>query len=141
MFRETMLCPLKDDIWDEWLRAAGPVRSIGTWERRGVPLGIEVPIESHGVFSGMEEEYTARDVEEACCMGLENHTSFCDEFEEAKKELERKMEAGCGVEISWDEAARKDPQDSVSKVALIGKTKQDGSVTRRVVVDLRKAGC
>ena len=41
-------CPLEDNIWDEWLRAAGDLeKSIGTSARRGVPLGIEVRLSQH----------------------------------------------------------------------------------------------
>ena len=49
--------------------------------------GIEVPIECPAIEEE-EEEYSTPDVEEACCTGVKNYTSFYDEFEEAKKELE-----------------------------------------------------
>ena len=48
-------CPLEDDIWDEWLRAAGDLEKfIATWARRGVSLGSRS--QSSGVFLSVEEE-------------------------------------------------------------------------------------
>ena len=62
-------CPLEDDIWERWLLEAGdPEKSIGPWARQGVPLGIEVPIDAHGIFPKIEEErgdQAAPDVQEA----------------------------------------------------------------------------
>ena len=62
-------------------------------------------------------------------------------FETFVKELERYLKADYGIEVKWDEAARKDPQGSVPKMALVVQTKQHGSVTRRIVVDARTIRC
>ena len=114
-------CPLEDDIWDEWLRAAGD------WELR--------TIGSNAVFPSVDEEKEAQ----AFCTGFKNFTSFHEDVEEAKKELERLKEVGYSIEIKWDQVVRNDAQGNVSKMALIVKTKQNGSVKRRIIVDLRRS--
>ena len=137
-------CSLEDDIWERWLLVAcDPEKSLEPWARQGVPLGIEVPIDVHGIFPKIEEErgdQAAPDVQEAFMSGLKNYTSFYDDYEGAKKEVERYLAAGYGIEVEWSKAMVKDPHGSISKLALIVKSKQDGTVKRLIIVDLRRSG-
>ena len=54
--------------------------------------------------------------------------------------MERYLAAGYGIEVEWSKAMGKDPLGSISKMALIVKAKQDGTVNRRIIVDLRRSG-
>ena len=120
-----------------------PRSPIGPWARQGVPLDIEVPIDAHGIFPKIEEErgdQAAPDVQEAFMSGFKNYSSFYEDYEEAKKEVERYLAAGYGIEVEWSKALSKDPHGSISKMALIVQAKQDGTVKRRIIVDLRRSG-
>ena len=137
-------CPLEDDIWERWLLKTGdPEKSIGPWARQGVPLGIEVPIDAHGIFPKIEEErgdQAAPDVQEAFMSGFKNYSSFYDDYEGAKKVARSATSAGHGIEVEWSKAMEKDPHGSISKMALIVKSKQDGTVKRRIIMDVRRSG-
>ena len=53
--------------------------------------------------------------------------------------MERYLAAGYGIEVEWSKALGKDPHGSISKMALIVKAKQDCTVNRRIIVDLRRS--
>ena len=55
-------------------------------------------------------------------------------------EVEPYLAAGYGIEVEWSEAMGKDPLGSISKMALIVIAKQDGTVNRRIIVDLTRSG-
>ena len=62
------------------------------------------------------------------------------ESEDATKEFDRYVDAGCALRSVGTKLRGRTRKGSVSKMALIVATKQDGSVKRRVVVDLRRSG-
>ena len=91
-------CPLEDDTCDECDHKLRP-------------------IEPHGILPSNEAdklEYTDPDVEEACCTGFQNYTSVNEEYDEGEDGARTMdIEAGYRIEVSWDDAARKDPRGPV----------------------------
>ena len=59
--------PLEEDIWDRWLELAeDPEKCISKWARDGVPLGVEVSIDSCGIspeIDDQRDDYEATTVE------------------------------------------------------------------------------
>ena len=71
---------------------------------------------------------------------LQDYSSFYDYYEGTKKEVESYVAASYGIKVEEYKAMEKDPQGPISKMALIVKSKQDGMVKRRIIVDLRRSG-
>ena len=86
-------------------RAGDPEKFIGPWARQGVPLGIEMPIVAHGILPKTEEkrgDQAAPDMQEAFMSGFKNYLSLYDDKKGAKKEVERYLAVGCGIEVYLD---------------------------------------
>lgn len=108
--------PLDGALIDAWLRAAGdPEVSLGPWVTHGVPLGIEAPIPTHGVFPSVDdtpEPYGAPPLEEAFVEGIANYASFTAQDEDARFELDRYIQAGFGEVVDFHEAPKAHPARS-----------------------------
>ena len=134
--------PLRDNMWDAWRQAArDPEQFIGQWVREGVPMGMEVPIPTCGIFPQVEAPMPSEermDLLEA--LHLRNYTSVEDQKEEAGIEVERYLEKGFCKVLPWEVIHQNFPVGTASKLALILKQKPDGTTKRRIVIDLRRSG-
>lgn len=95
-----------------------------------------------GIFPETDEEDTV--MGEAPPMdlmqGTRNYASFYDLIEAAEEELTRYVQKGFAVIKDGDWIKQRFGSGTVSKMALIQKTKDDGRVKNRVVVDLLRSG-
>ena len=66
-------------------------------------------------------------------LGLSHYKSFTDEPEHARTELSRLVEEGFAVVLPTNEANSMHKHGTVSKLALLVKEKDDGSVKRRII--------
>ena len=73
-------------------------------------------------------------------LGMENYKSFTDEPEHAKAELGRLVAEGFAVVLPTNKASAMHQRGTVSKLALLVKAKEDGSVKRRIIIDLLRSG-
>ena len=117
---------------------------MAEWAETGVPLGMNEPIPpSNGVFP-QTGEVTKDYMEEAPEIEMQSHVtnykSFVGAPEDAEIEVQRYVEKGFAILMDWSEVQTHFDWGTVSRLALIVKTKQDGSVKRRVVVDLLRSG-
>ena len=137
--------PLNIDLWRGWFKATGdPDYHVAEWAENGVPLGMNVPIPlSNGVFPASGEtslEMTEEAPEIEMQSHVTNYKSFIDAPEDAEIEVQRYVEKGFAILMDWDEVQSYFDRGTVSRLALILKTKADGSIKRRVVVDLLRSG-
>ena len=112
------------------------------WIRKGVPLGMNCKIPTCGIFPETMEEDNI--IGEAPPMDLmrdtHNYASFYDLIEAAEEELGRYVQKGFAVIKDKKWITESFGSGTVSKMALIQKTKDDGRVKNRVVVDLLRSG-
>ena len=135
--------PLNTRLWEAWIKASGdPERHVVEWARKGVPLGMNCPIPTCGIFPTMPEEDSA--MEDAPIMdllqGTKNYSSFYDLIEAAEEEIGRYVKKGFAVVKDADWLSRRFGTGTVSRMALIQKTKDDGRVKNRLVVDMLRSG-
>lgn len=137
--------PVNVDLWRGWFRATGdPDHHVAEWAENGVPLGMNVPIpSSNGIFP-TSGEISLELMEEAPEIEMQSHVtnykSFVDAPEDAEIEVQRYVEKGFAILMDWEEVQSHFDRGTVSRLALILKTKADGSIKRRVVVDLLHSG-
>ena len=123
--------------------AGDPETSLKDWCQKGVPLGIEVEIPTNSIFPAIVDNDQPLDVpcaSEIVATGAANYTSIYDNWEDAKIELDRYVAAGYGRVVPGQTVIEHYGDGSISKMAIILKTKEDGSVKRRIIVDLRRSG-
>ena len=136
--------PIQGHLFQSWLDQAGdPEKHISEWVYEGVPLGIEQDIPSCGIFPTAEHGEPERDlvgVVEAAQAGFFNYASFHEFDADARIELDRVLQAQFAVSLSSTEVLERFPDGSVARMAIIVKTKEDGSVKRRIIVDLKRSG-
>ena len=137
--------PLNARLWDAWQRAAkDPDNSILEFIQHGVPLGMETPIPtSNGVFPKVRD-LDAGEVEAAqefeALRGLQNYVSVTDQVEEAETEIKRYEDKGFVKRLPWSQVTTMlGSHGTVSKLALIIKEKEDKTIKRRIVIDLRRS--
>ena len=137
--------PLQADLWAAWIDATNdPDTALKEWMLEGVPLGIAEPIPgSNGIFPPAED--TAGDPdpgpELVTQLGLENYSSMEEHREEALKELERYEMKEFARVVSAEDLVRRFPtHGTISRLALILKAKDDGSVKSRIILGLRRSG-
>ena len=126
--------PLDPELWEAWLKAAAdPEQRLVEWIRKGVPLGMSKEIPCCGIFPKADDP--TQEVEEAPeladQLGIANYRSFTDEPEHARTELGRMVEEGFAVVLPTAKANAMHEYGAVSKLALLSKEKDDGSVKRR----------
>ena len=137
--------PLQADLWAAWIDATNdPDTALKEWMLEGVPLGIAKPIpNSNGIFPPAEEVEGDHDPgpELVSQLGLENYSSMEEHREEALKELKRYEEKEFARVVSAEELVQRFPSHgTISRLALILKAKDDGSVKSRIILDLRRSG-
>ena len=135
--------PLDPELWEGWLRAAlDPEKHLVEWIRRGVPLGMSKGIPCCGIFPKADDP--DQEMEEAPelaeQLGMSNYKSFTDEPVHARAELGRLVGEGFAVVLPTSKANEMHARGTVSKLALLVKEKDDGSVKRRIIVDLLRSG-
>ena len=146
IFRENweFTSPLNADLWEAWgEEAADPDGVLPDFIRRGAPLGMEVPIPPSGVFPPSMEQGSvltdpAGEFEELRL--LRNYESVRTQPEEAKIEIDRYVDKNFAMRTTWQWV--KDilgETGTVSKMALILKQNDDGSVKRRIILDMRRS--
>eukprot|EP00435_Cladocopium_sp_Y103_P052211 s157_g16.t1 len=136
--------PLDADLWEQWgEEASDPDGCLPDFMRRGVPLGMEVGIPPSGVFPvAMENEEIntdpASEFEELKL--LRNYQSVREQVKEATIEINRLVEKKFAKRVSWEWIRQTlGETGTVSKLALILKEKEDGSLKRRLVLDMRRS--
>lgn len=73
-------------------------------------------------------------------LGMSNYKSFTDEPEHARAELGRLVSEGLAVVLPTNKASALHQRGTVSKLALLVKPKEDGSVKSRIIIDLLRSG-
>ena len=137
---------LQPSIFDAYRRLSGdPDEHLATWLREGAPLGINRPVLSAGIFPPVPDEPVSSDYVAGLARtptGWENYRSADDDSATATTLLERMVDQGWAEAHShWDEVTRSLGDGVVlNKLALLSKTKSDGTVKHRLVWDLRRSG-
>ena len=136
--------PLDADLWEAWmLEAKDPDRDIPDFMRQGVPMGMEVKIPPSNVFPAVVEdgERTDEPAEEfEQLRWTRNYSSVREQQGEANIEIQRYIERGYAVRTSWKWIEETlGPVGTVSKMALILKEKEDGTVQRRIILNMRRS--
>ena len=130
-------------IVEGFIRDSGdPEVHLPSWLRDGAPTGVAKSIPACGIFPQAGTEATAEDVSKiyAHSGGHVNYASVRDHAGAVRKEL-RRLE-GLGYirrYASWAQLTAAHGPVVVSKLAALSKTKQDGTVKLRLIVDMRRS--
>ncbi|CAK0883204.1 unnamed protein product, partial [Prorocentrum cordatum] len=141
-------------LWKSLLDAAGdPETEVPGWLRHGCPTGIgESEVRTCGIFPPVDHASAA--IEKARQFAAlraaqewrhdlhKNYASFyTDGGALAEQEVQRIEQRGY-IEIirDWDEVRSRSPDATASKVALLVKTREDGSTKARIIIDLLRSG-
>ena len=137
---------LQPSIFEAYRRLTGdPEEHLATWLREGAPLGINRPVLSAGVFPTVPDEPVSPDYDTGLARsptGWENYRSADEDAPTATSLLEHMVEQDWADSYSqWDDVTRALGEGVVlNKLALLSKTKSDGSVKHRLAWDLRRSG-
>ena len=135
--------PVQGRLFQAWLNASGdPEDQILAWVEEGAPLGVERPILARGIFPKIEVGGRSPGVGaqlEHVLEGFTNYASVEDNFEAAKQEVQRYLDREFAVSLTQAEALRRYPDGSISKIALLTREKNDGTVKHRIIVDLKRS--
>ena len=138
--------PVDTEMIRGWQRKSGdPEKWVPYWLEVGAPLGIERSIQTAGIFPVMEAEEERHQGEWDSDVLLEkgemkNYKSVEEDREQAEIELNRYLERKFCMAIPRSEAQEKYQGGTISKMGLILKTKDNGEVKRRLVLDMRRSG-
>ncbi|CAE7256557.1 unnamed protein product [Symbiodinium sp. CCMP2592] len=140
----TFTSPLHADLFEAYCRSAGdPESEVHHWIADGTPLGMAREIKPCGIFPPAEAEEPQEELITAAEVldgnPLRNYLSVVMNEGEADIELNRYEREGYLRRISVSEAKRRYGAGTISKLGLILKTKQDGSLKRRIVIDLKRS--
>lgn len=120
-----------------------PEVSVAKWIEEGVPLGIECPIPTHGVFPPSDEDGPTLFSEEATATivrgDLINYVSVEDNKEHAMEELNRYESCKYLFRLTAAEAEEKFKKRTISRLGLILKEKEDKTLKKRIIVDMRRS--
>ena len=133
--------PLDPYILEGWIhRASDPEKQVVEWIRDGAPLGIERPILTSGIFppSGeVPEGLVESDSVAQLAMGpIANYSSVNQHLDHAEEELSRLEKMGYMFRENKAEIEKNYGHGTISKLGLILKQKEDGSLKKRLVIDL-----
>ena len=137
--------PLDADLIRAWTRKSGdPDTDLADWVEKGTPLGVNLDIEPKGVFPPSDKEGEPEVMMDASLQiargSLTNYTSIADNMEDAKEEIQRLLDLGYVMKVSKEQVDQHFSQGTISKLAIIVKTRPDGSCKRRLIIDLRRSG-
>ena len=144
--RHEYVSPLDPELIEAWTRRAGdPDTAISQWVKEGAPLGINLEIETKGIFPpnldddlpDMDLPHAAEQIDKG--QSKTNYVSVTEQSDEARIELNRYKEKGYMVEVNEEEVRKCYKNGTTSKLALIVKTKDDGSKKRRIIIDLKRS--
>ena len=109
--------------------------------RSTLGMGKEIP-SSEGVFPPSRGKEAVEDVtpELEDQINVVNYKSFIDYAEDVAIEVERLVEANFAKVINKQRAVEKFGEGTVSRIALLVKQKEDLTVKRRIIVDMRRSG-
>jgi hypothetical protein len=133
--------PIQADLCDALAKRAGdPECHIGTWAREGAPLGMDVPIPTCGIFPFSDNQILDSEKFLAAVLGPHacNYESFESQKDLAEEELQRVLGHQYIVQITPEEMGILPMCQS--KLALIVKTRDDGTLKLRLIIDLRRSG-
>ena len=136
--------PLDASLWKAWQKASkDPDDCIATFALEGVPLGMskEIP-PSNGVFppaTDPHRELEGEAYEFSVLKELKNYSSVGDQRSEANIEISRYIQKGYVQRCSWQWIEKEFESGTASRLALILKEKADGSVKRRIIIDMRRS--
>ena len=133
--------PLRAELFEEFQTAAkDPEQHLAEWIRHGCPLGIKVPIPDNAVFPSTSVGTTeAKKIETEWQREFTNYESFESQVDLARQEVQRVVGLQYFVEVE-DHTALDVPVSAVSRMALLVKTRADGTLKLRLIVDLRRSG-
>ena len=131
--------------------AEDPDVDIADWLGGNTPLGINKEIPSRGVYPKSDETeaqrasflfYEARKMDtHDDGVIVKNYKSFDEAGDFAKEELHRLLEEGHLKHIgNWKTTKGKWKEALATKLAVLVKEKEDGSVKTRFIVDMRRSG-
>ena len=139
--------PLEGNLFEAWGRRGGdPETEVHRWIRDGVPLGINCPIRTCGIFppsTKPEEKSTLGDIQaaEGLREDIGNYTSVQEQAEDAEIEVGRLCKLGYAVKVRKKEVEEAGFKGTtISRLGLIVKDKEDGSKKRRIIIDLKRSG-
>ena len=104
-------------------------------------MGMAEEIPYSGLFLMTEEDdpETERMPDMEAQMGVDNYKSFTDEPVHAMQEIQRYIEKGFCIELDEKQLKDQFPSGTISRLALIIKEKEDGTIKRRVIIDLLRS--
>ena len=144
--RHEYVSPLDPELIEAWTRRSGdPDTSVAQWVREGAPLGINLDIETRGIFpTNVDDDVPDVDLPHAAEQidkgrSTTNYVSVTEQEDEARIELNRYKEKGYMVEVSEEEVRKYYGRGTISKLALIVKTKESGEKKRRIIIDLKRS--
>ena len=132
------------ELVSAFIDAAGdPEGDLVEWLRTGCPAGVAKEITSCGIFPATDTDDVSqlerwRLVDEE---PLSNYKSVEEAVELSGAEVDRLIEKGYAVKYeSWQDVIEALGEVLVSKLACIVKTREDGTLKVRNVLDLRRSG-
>lgn len=137
--------PLESDLIRAWTRKAGdPDTDLADWVDEGTPLGVNLDIKPKGVFPPADKEGDPEVMMDASLQiargAITNYISITDNLEDSKEEIRRLLELGYVMKVSKEQVDEHFSQGTISKLAIIVKTRPDGTRKRRLIIDLRRSG-
>ena len=143
--------PIRVSLLEALLKASRDAEEdVTEWLRTGFPLGIDKELKVNRIFpitaedtKAVEESRRYQLLTEACGVDdLENYKSFAEAGGAAIEELDRIAAEGYATKCtSWEEVTRSAGDGaSLTRLGCIQKTRPDGSVKTRLVVDCRRSG-
>ena len=142
---------LQPMLWRRILESAEDADAVvlPKWMEEGFPLGIKGQIENTGIFPSAEEDSAAVEASrmEGWLQGdadgsATNYSSYAEAGEPAEELLTQMVEADrTEVFQSWQEVQQRVGSEAkLTRLACITKTKENGEVKYRLVVDCRRSG-
>ena len=137
--------PLESDLIRAWTRKAGdPDTDLADWVDEGTLLGVNLNIKPKGVFPPADKEGDPEVMMDASLQiargAITNYTSITDNLEDSNEEIRRLLELGYVMRVSKEQVDEHFSQGTISKLAIIVKTRPDGTRKRRLIIDLRRSG-
>ena len=129
---------VQPSTFDAYRKLTGdPDEHLATWLREGAPLAINRPVLSAGVFPFVPDEPVSSEYVTGLARsptGWENYQSADEDTPTATSLLERMVDQDWAESYSqWDDVTRAFGEGVVlNKLALLSKTKSDGSVKHRL---------
>lgn len=137
--------PLDTDLIRAWTRKSGdPDTDLADWVEKGTPLGVNLDIRPKGIFPPSDKEGEPEVMMDASLQiardSLTNYTSIADNMKDSKEEIQRLLDLGYVMKVSKEQVDQHFSQGTISKLAIIVKTRPDGSRKRSLIIDLRRSG-